>query len=127
MIGCVKKSEIKFRKFSVIFEDVSLALENWDMSVGRELNKFMKGAHRKVCCIRDENSVRQTESMTGTSWSSQKGSKVQYKTRTLTQDMHDPNTHSMPSHKNNQVGVGKQEVAKLIIGSKTRLCVAWSR
>ena len=22
--------------------------------------------------------------------------------------MHDPNTHSMPSHKNNQVGVGKQ-------------------
>ena len=41
-IGCVKKSEIKFRKSSVIFEDVPLATQHWDMSVGREVSKFMK-------------------------------------------------------------------------------------
>ena len=41
-IGCVKKSEIIFRKFSAIFEDVSLALQHWYMTVGREVSKFMK-------------------------------------------------------------------------------------
>ena len=37
-IGCVEKSEIKFRKFSAIFEDVSLALQHWYMTVGREVS-----------------------------------------------------------------------------------------
>ena len=41
-IGFVKKSEIKFRKFSVTFEDVSLALQHWYMKVGRKVRKFMK-------------------------------------------------------------------------------------
>ena len=37
-IGSVKKFEIKFRKFSAIFEDVSLALQHWYMTVGREVS-----------------------------------------------------------------------------------------
>ena len=110
--GCVKKSEIKFRKFSVIFEDVSLALQHWDMSVGREVNKFMKELIEKfdvygMRILFGNNRVKDGHQfVTKEEFKEDNlGSKVQYKTRTLMLDMHDPNTHSMPSHNNNQVGV----------------------
>jgi len=111
VIGCAEKSEIKFRKFSAIFEDVSLALQHWYMTVGREVSKFMKELIEKFAVsemrilfgndrVKDGQQFVTTEEDNLVS-KAHNNTMILKPYQCLKLDMPDPSTHSMASHNNN--------------------------